>query len=207
MPFLGHPLRVLLATAQTFCLAHVIWAYGASIGFGWGPSMLPTFHATNEWFVTDKRYRRGRGVQVGDCVVYSIPVEPAGEEGLKRVMGMPGDYVLLNSPPSSHQQQQQQQQHSVSRSIGGGGGGGGNVGVDRAGRGVGSENMIQVPTGHCYIVGDNLPWSRDSRDFGPIPLALIKGKVIAKGSLSGWNPLGWFTKVENGLRKPTDPSR
>ncbi|KAI1824756.1 LexA/Signal peptidase [Xylaria intraflava] len=180
MPFLGHPLRLLLATAQTFALAHVVWAHGLSIGFGWGPSMLPTFLATNEWFVTDKRYRRGRGVQVGDCVVYSIPVEP-GEEGLKRVMGMPGDYVLLNSPPTGAADD-----------------------VDRAGRGIGNENMIQVPKGHCYIVGDNLPWSRDSRDFGPIPLALIRGKVIARGSLSGLNPMNWFLKVDNGLQKPAD---
>ncbi|KAI1284327.1 LexA/Signal peptidase [Xylaria sp. FL0933] len=187
MPFLGHPFRLLYAAGQTFCLAHIVWAYGFSIGPGWGPSMLPTFLVTNEWFVTDKRYRRGRGVRVGDCVVYSIPVDP-GEEGLKRVMGMPGDYVLLNSPPSP-------------AAVGGGIGG---VGVDRAGRGVGSENMIQVPKGHCYIVGDNLPWSRDSRDFGPIPLALIKGKVVAKGSPTGLNPLNWFTKVENGLHKPID---
>ncbi|KAI1312965.1 LexA/Signal peptidase [Xylaria venustula] len=183
MPFLGHPFRVLFATTQTFLLAHVVWAHGVSIGPGWGPSMLPTFFVTNEWFVTDKRYRRGRGVEVGDCVVYAIPVDP-GEEGVKRVMGMPGDYVLLNSPPSSAN--------------------GGGLSVDRAGRGVGSENMIQVPKGHCYIVGDNLPWSRDSRDFGPIPLALIKGKVIAKGSLTGFNPLNWFAKVENGLQKPVD---
>ncbi|KAI3323281.1 LexA/Signal peptidase [Xylariaceae sp. AK1471] len=189
MPFLGHPFRLLLATAQTFALTHVVWAYGVSIGFGWGPSMMPTFLATNEWFVTDKRYRRGRGVHVGDCVVYAIPVEP-GEEGLKRVMGMPGDYVLLNSPPSN----------AVRPGYDGTDG----VGVDRVGRGVGSENMIQVPKGHCYIVGDNLPWSRDSRDFGPIPLALIRGKVIAKGSITGFNPMNWFTKVENGLQKPAE---
>ncbi|KAI0910646.1 LexA/Signal peptidase [Ustulina deusta] len=195
MPFLGHPFRVLFATAQTFALAHVVWVYGVSIGLGWGPSMLPTFMATNEWFVTDKRYRRGRGVQVGDCVVYSIPVEP-GEEGLKRVLGMPGDYVLLNSPPST----------TAIRAAHGGAGPGEGDGssLGRVRHGVGSENMIQVPKGHCYIVGDNLPWSRDSRDFGPIPLALIKGKVIAKGSLAGLNPLSWFTKVENGLQKPTD---
>ncbi len=67
-----------------------------------------------------------------------------------------------------------------------------------------NPSPAQVPKGHCYIVGDNLPWSRDSRDFGPIPLGLIKGKVIAKGSLAGLNPLSWFTKVENGLQKPTN---
>jgi inner membrane protease subunit 1 len=25
-----------------------------------------------------------------------------------------------------------------------------------------------------------MPWSRDSRHYGPLPLALIRGKVIAK---------------------------
>ncbi|TRX89098.1 hypothetical protein FHL15_010015 [Xylaria flabelliformis] len=183
MPFLGHPFRVLFATAQSFAFAHMVFTFGWSIGAGWGPSMIPTFLATNEWFVTDKRCRRGRYVQVGDCVVYSIPVKP-GEEGVKRVMGMPGDYVLLDTPPLSA------------------GPGNGAVGVDRVGRGVGNENMIQVPEGHCYITGDNLPWSLDSRDFGPIPLALIKGKVIAKVSLTGLNPMNWFTKLENKLQKP-----
>lgn len=195
MPFLGHPIRLLYATAQTFALAHVISHYGISFGHGWGPSMLPTFLVAGEWFITDKRCRRGRGVGVGDCVVYAIPVEP-GEEGVKRVMGMPGDYVLLNSPPPSAA--------FVAAAAAADGGAGVGVSMDRAGRSIGSENMIQVPKGHCYIVGDNLPWSRDSRDFGPIPLALIKGKAIAKCSLTGLNPMAWFTKMENGLQKPPD---
>ncbi|KAI0898099.1 LexA/Signal peptidase [Annulohypoxylon nitens] len=159
---IGHPFRVFLYTVKAMALGHVLVTYGYSTGYGWGPSMLPTFQTRDEWFVTDRSYRRGRGVRVGDCVVYSIPVEP-GEEGIKRVMGMPGDYVLLNSP------------------------------------GVGNGNMIQVPKGHCYIVGDNLPWSRDSRDFGPLPMGLIKGKVISKVVVKGWWPFDWFTKVESGL--------
>lgn len=42
----------------------------------------------------------------------------------------------------------------------------------------------QIPEGHCYVVGDNLPWSRDSRMFGPLPLGLVKAKVIGKFSTS-----------------------
>ncbi|KAI0491110.1 peptidase S24/S26A/S26B/S26C [Xylaria cf. heliscus] len=205
MSLLGHPFRIFFATAQTFALAHVIWAYGASFGYGWGPSMMPTLLVADEWFVTDKRYRRGRGVRVGDCVVYSIPVEP-GEDGVKRVMGMPGDYVLLNSPPSPNAMPSAATAAATAAATTAHDRSAGDVpvSVDRVGRGVGTENMIQVPKGHCYIVGDNLPWSRDSRDFGPIPLALIKGKVIAKVSLSGLNPMNWFTKLENGLQKPAD---
>ncbi|KAI0108654.1 LexA/Signal peptidase [Nemania sp. FL0031] len=181
MPFLGHPFRLLLATAQSAAAAHVLWVYGVSFTPGLGPSMLPTIEIYNDWFVTDKRYRRGRGVRVGDCVVFSIPIFP-GEEGVKRVTGMPGDYVLRNTPPATS---------SGSPSSG-------------AVRGAGSETMIQVPKGHCFVVGDNLHWSRDSRDYGPIPLALIKGKVIAKGPSLSWNPMNWFTRLEGGLQTPDD---
>ena len=38
----------------------------------------------------------------------------------------------------------------------------------------------QVPEGHCWVTGDNLPESRDSRTYGPLPLGLIKGKGTAK---------------------------
>ena len=38
---------------------------------------------------------------------------------------------------------------------------------------------MQVPEGHCWVNGDNLDASRDSRIFGPLPLALVRGKVLA----------------------------
>ncbi|KAI2621769.1 LexA/Signal peptidase [Hypoxylon sp. NC1633] len=167
---LGHPFRALVYAGKALALGHMCATYMYSAGYGWGPSMLPTFLVRDEWFVSDRSYRRGRGVRVGDCVVYSIPVEP-GEEGIKRVLGLPGDYVLLNSP------------------------------------GVGSGNMIQVPKGHCYVVGDNLPWSRDSRDFGPLPMGLIKGKVVVKVSVDGWSPFNWFSRVESGLHPALDSPR
>ncbi|KAJ6119605.1 hypothetical protein N7523_003885 [Penicillium sp. IBT 18751x] len=54
-------------------------------------------------------------------------------------------------------------------------------------------DMIRVPEGHVFLVGDNLPWSRDSRQFGPVPLGLINGKVVARL----WPKLEW---VENTLQ-------
>lgn len=51
-----------------------------------------------------------------------------------------------------------------------------------------------MPEGHCWVEGDNLEWSRDSRHFGPMPMALIKGKVVAK--VFPWRERGW---MENGL--------
>lgn len=45
------------------------------------------------------------------------------------------------------------------------------------------------------MVGDNLGSSRDSRFFGPIPLALIKSKALARVRL-GSPMVAWF---EEGL--------
>jgi inner membrane protease subunit 1 len=101
MSYLGHPFRVLITCGKVLACAHVFWTQFYSIGWGQGPSMIPTFLVTNESMIISKRYRRGRGVQVGDVVDYDIPVEP-GQEGVKRVVGMPGDYVLLNSPGSKN---------------------------------------------------------------------------------------------------------
>jgi len=43
-----------------------------------------------------------------------------------------------------------------------------------------SSNMgeIVVPDGHVFVMGDNRNNSSDSREFGPIPLSYIAGKVF-----------------------------
>ena len=40
--------------------------------------------------------------------------------------------------------------------------------------------ILQVPAGHIWIQGDNLPASLDSRQYGPVPLALVRGRVVAQ---------------------------
>ncbi|XP_062917699.1 mitochondrial inner membrane protease subunit 1 isoform X2 [Mobula hypostoma] len=41
-----------------------------------------------------------------------------------------------------------------------------------------------VPRGHVWLEGDNLQNSTDSRNYGPIPYALIKGRVCLKSETS-----------------------
>ena len=115
-----------------------------------------------EQYYISKHYRRGRNIHVGDVVSYKHPlVEDAG--AIKRVVGMPGDFV------------------ATGEKLGG------------------EDAMIQVPAGHCWLLGDNLTESRDSRVYGPVPLALIVGKVIARV----W-PLGEIGWVENSLQRPLE---
>lgn len=39
---------------------------------------------------------------------------------------------------------------------------------------------MQIPPGHVWIEGDNPKNSRDSRYYGPVPIALVQGRVLAK---------------------------
>ncbi|WQF86511.1 Putative peptidase S26A, signal peptidase I, lexA/Signal peptidase-like superfamily [Colletotrichum destructivum] len=153
----GNPFRLALNVGKTLALGHVFVEYGYHSAPASGPSMLPTFEVSGDYPLTDKRYRYGRNVKVGDLVHYKIPIFPESD-GIKRVLGMPGDYVLIHSPDSERHQ------------------------------------MIQIPQGHCWLVGDNLEASRDSRMFGPVPLALVRGKVVAKPLPI---PGSW---MNNGLR-------
>lgn len=38
-------------------------------------------------------------------------------------------------------------------------------------------DVVKIPAGYCWVEGDNLTSSLDSRSFGPIPLGLICGRV------------------------------
>mmetsp|Transcript_31008 Transcript_31008/g.81419 ORF Transcript_31008/g.81419 Transcript_31008/m.81419 type:complete len:179 (-) Transcript_31008:361-897(-) len=41
----------------------------------------------------------------------------------------------------------------------------------------GNDGLIKVPAGHVWVEGDNYPVSRDSTQYGPVPIGLIEGHV------------------------------
>nr|CAB3256091.1 mitochondrial inner membrane protease subunit 1-like [Phallusia mammillata] len=49
-----------------------------------------------------------------------------------------------------------------------------------------------VPRGHVWLEGDNKSSSRDSRHFGPVPLALVHGRVFAK--IYPFPEMTWFRR-------------
>ncbi|KAI6661133.1 Mitochondrial inner membrane protease subunit 1 [Oopsacas minuta] len=40
--------------------------------------------------------------------------------------------------------------------------------------------MVIVPKGHVWLEGDNADQSKDSREYGPIPYALLRGRALCK---------------------------
>ena len=62
--------------------------------------MLPTMEVSGKWAFTSKLHARGKGVVVGDVISYIRPFAP-GTHAIKRVIGMPGDFVIRDSPDGS----------------------------------------------------------------------------------------------------------
>jgi signal peptidase I len=103
-------------------------------------------------------------LQQGDVVVVQHPHRRGTV--CKRVAGLPGDKIILYRPTRfptllvassasalSAQQQQNQAQ---------------------------PQQIVTVPTGCVWLEGDNPNNSADSRNYGPVPAALIQGRVLAR---------------------------
>jgi signal peptidase I len=55
---------------------------------------------------------------------------------------------------------------------------------------------ITVPSYHCFVLGDNRTLSQDSRHFGPIPLATIKGRAdYLYWPAKDWSRFGFWRPV------------
>ncbi|EOD45849.1 putative mitochondrial inner membrane protease subunit protein [Neofusicoccum parvum] len=155
--------QLIFHTVAAGLLYHVVAAHTFTIRFTYGASMVPTLQTIGDAVVISRAHRRGRGIAVGDLVNYENPFR-LDYGVIKRVVGMPGDFVLRDTPGAE-----------------------------------GEGLMVQVPEGHCWVAGDNQAHSRDSRIHGPVPLALVKGKVVAR--VLPFREMKWF---ENTLTEPLD---
>lgn len=90
----------LLTTVKILAFAHLISENAYAIHPTQGPSMLPTLSVIGDSVLISKRYRRGKGVKVGDVVEIRHPVPDYPQHGaVKRVIGLGGDFVVRSSPP------------------------------------------------------------------------------------------------------------
>lgn len=85
--------RISVSAFKAICAGHVFAEYVGSRNGTYGPSMLPTLAVQNDRVWVASKYRYGRGVEVGDMVSFGHPCVP-GEFAIKRVVGMPGDFVM-----------------------------------------------------------------------------------------------------------------
>ena len=84
--------RFALPYLKLFFVLHLASEWTGIVSPTVGPSMLPTLTVSGDIIYTSKRYARGNGIEFGDLIEFKHPMEP-GVGVVKRVMGLPGDFV------------------------------------------------------------------------------------------------------------------
>ncbi len=130
-------------------------AYLIQVSVVRGHSMEPSLHDGDRLVVDRVCYDLG-DVTRGDVVVLRYPRDPA-VDFVKRVVAVPGDRVAMaggvlqvNGTP-----------------------------CDDYGSILDVQDLSPrtIPAGHVFVLGDNRPISCDSREFGLVPVELLRGKV------------------------------
>ena len=143
-----------------------------------GDSMLPYLEEGQYILVNRRAYRRANPAR-GDVVVLRHPAR-AGRSYIKRVVGLPGEVVEVSgaqvridgTPLASLED------WPAAKDYG-----------DSADAPISREYALDE--GQCFVIGDSLRDSDDSRSFGPVDLEMLLGKCwIRYWPLSQWKVLG-----------------
>ncbi len=136
-----------------------------------GQSMDPTFK-DGEFLLTDKvTYRFGEPKR-GDVVVFKAPPDDH-EEYIKRIIGLPGDTVMVQGGKVYVNGQLLNESAYLASTV-----------VTQSGNYAVEGKTITVPEGEYMVMGDNRPHSFDGRNFGPIK----KEKFTGRAWVTYWPP-------------------
>ncbi len=125
-----------------------------------GSSMKQTFH-DGDRLVVDTLTYRFTPIERFDVVVHENPLNPE-EDFIKRVVGLPGDSIRIDRAGVSVNGETLNETYLTEH---------------LQGYEYRSSRNLVVPEGSFFVLGDNRPASKDSRDLGPISRHLIKGKI------------------------------
>ena len=160
--------RIVLDILETLLLAVVLYfginAVSVRVRVD-GFSMNPTLQDGEYILVNRLAYKIGQPVR-GDIVVFSFPMDPR-QDLIKRVIGLPGETisvqdgkVLVNGVPLD-------EPYIAAPPI--------------------YNNTWVIPEGQLFVLGDNRNESKDSHEWGFLPMENVVGRAI----LIYWPPPEW----------------
>lgn len=131
-----------------------------------GASMEPSFF-NGEYILTNKVLYKIKNPIRGDVVIFKSPKNPEIDY-IKRILGLPGDTVLLSQNTIYVNGNPVAEPYLAPE-------------TPIFGGSFLQENVeIVVPEGQYFVMGDNRPHSADSREFGPVPLEDFIGKAFLR---------------------------
>ena len=130
-----------------------------------GSSMVPTFNDRN-YLIIDELTYRFHGPERGDVVVFHPPGQPKGIYYIKRVIGLPGETVSINNgvvmiTNKEHPNGFRLEEPYISSATTG-------------------QMVITVKDDDYFVMGDNRPYSSDSRIWGLLPKENIVGRALIR---------------------------
>ncbi len=129
-----------------------------------GKSMEPNFHNA-EYILTDKISYRISTPKRGDVVVFHSP-QDAGTDFIKRIVGVPGDMVMVKDGYYYLNGTRLDEEYIN------------DPGKVAPGRFLRDGATAEVPNGQYLVMGDNRLHSSDSREWGFVPRTNIVGRAF-----------------------------
>lgn len=112
--------------------------------------MQPTL-TSNNILLCSKVAQRFNKINRNDIVIAIHPTAPTSLI-CKRIIGLEGDTIIMNSTADNREETRE----------------------------YNDTKTVIIKRGYSWIEGDNRINSTDSRNYGPIPVGLIKSRVVAR---------------------------
>lgn len=127
--------------------------------------MYPNFFH-KEYILTNIITMRFKEPKFGDVVIFRAPPDPE-RDYIKRVIGVPGDKILLESGKVYLNEKELNEKKYLKSSI-----------VTPGGSFIQEGKTITVPENEYFVMGDNRLESSDSREWGFVPFNSIVGEAF-----------------------------
>lgn len=178
--FLVDTIQSILIAAAIFLVIYIFFFRPFQVS---GQSMFPNFH-DKEYVLTNLITLRFGSIVRGDVIVFKAPPDPE-KDFIKRVIGLPGDTVMVRDGDVYVNGQLYDESSYLNSSV-----------KTFGGTFLRDNDTITVPEGNYFVMGDNRPYSSDSREWGFVPMA----NVIGKSFFVYW-PLNEMRGVTNPVAK------
>ncbi len=168
-------LQTILLAASVFLVIYIFLFRPFQVS---GESMFPTFK-NKEYILTNLITIRISELKKGDVIVFHAPNDDE-KDYIKRVMGTAGDAIFLRDGDVYVNNEKVDESAYL-------------TGVKTYGGSFLHEGeIVRIPEGHYFVMGDNRPFSSDSREWGFLP----KEEVIGKSFFVYW-PFNTARLVKN----------
>lgn len=174
--FLIDIVQTLLIAAAVFLVIYVFIMRPFQVN---GESMYPNFE-DGEYVLTNLVGKRLSDPKRGDVIVFKAPME-TDKDFIKRVVGLPGDRVMIKEGIVYVNGSKLDESSYLPESV-----------KTFPGTFMKDSQEVEVPAGSLLALGDNRPYSSDSREWGFVP----KKDIIGSSFFVYW-PVSHAKRIQN----------